>query len=332
MNFLRILTLAVLSLACLAPAARAEANRLRIGMQNGLPYMQLVLMRERDTIGARARAAGLGSLRVEFVTVGGPAVLNDGLISGEIDIGAVGMSNLITMWDKTRGSGAIRGLSGMNIMPLLLVSSEARIKTIADYTAADRIALPSVKVSMQAMMLNILAAKKFGDGEARKLDANTVSIGHPDATAGLLAGGSAFTSHFSSLPYQYFELAHPNIHVVASSFDAIGPHSVSALSATTKFRTENPKIVEVFLAALHDTTMSIRENPRDAAETYLRATHDKMTVAELLAMMSGPGVAFDLAPQGAGKTADFMFKAGAIKRQPDSWRDLYFDTVPSNGS
>ena len=332
MILLRSLAIAVLSLACLTTPGRAESDRLRIGMQNGLPYMQLVLMRERDTVGARAREAGLTSLRTEFVTVGGPAVLNDGLISGEIDVGAVGMSNLVTMWDKTRGAGAIRGLSGMNIMPLLLVSSDARIKTIADYAPADRIALPSVKVSMQAMMLDILAAKTFGEAEYRKLDPNTVSIGHPDATAGLIAGGGAFTSHFSSLPYQYFELAQPGVHVVASSFDAIGPHSVSALSATTKFRTENPKIVAVFLAALQDATVSIRENPRAAAETYLRATRDKMTIDELLAMMSGPGVAFNLEPRGAGNTADFMFKAGAIKHKPDSWRDLYFDTVGTNGS
>ncbi len=332
MKFLLTLAIAALSLTWLTPTAHAETDRLRIGMQNGLPYMQLVLMRERGTVGIRARETGLANLRIEFVTVGGPAVLNDGLISGEIDIAAVGMSNLITMWDKTRGAGAVRGLSGMNVMPLLLVTSDPRIKTLADYVPADRIALPSVKVSMQAMMLNILAAKTFGENESRKLDGNTVSIGHPDATAGLIAGGGAFASHFSSLPYQYFELNHAGVHVVASSFDAIGPHSVSALSSTTKFRTDNPKTVAAFLSALHDTTMSIRDNPRDAAETYLRATHDKFTVDELLAMMSGPGMSFSLEPQGAGKTAAFMFKAGAIKHQPDSWRDLYFDTVPSNGS
>ncbi len=328
---LRTLAMAVLSVVCMAGTGRAETDRLRIGLQNGLPYMQLVLMRDQDLIGVRAKEAGLGTLRVEFVTVGGPAVLNDGLISGELDIGAVGMSNLITMWDKTRGAGSIRGLSGMNVMPLLLVTAEPRIKTIADYAPQDRIALPSVKVSMQAMMLDILAAKSFGEAEYRRLDPNTVSMGHPDATAGLLAGGAAFTSHFSSLPYQYFELARPGMHVVASSFDAIGPHSVSALAATTKFRTENPKVVGVFLAALRDATTLIKQHPKEAAEAYLRITHDKMTADELLAMMAGPGVVFTLQPQGAGKTAAFMFKAGMIKRQPDSWRDLYFDTIADDG-
>lgn len=38
----------------------------------------------------------------------GPAVLNASLISGALDMGAVGMSNLVTMWDKARGSIGIR--------------------------------------------------------------------------------------------------------------------------------------------------------------------------------------------------------------------------------
>lgn len=331
MTALRIISIMMLTLAYSISAVRAETDRIRIGLQYGLPYMQLVLMRDGGLIAARAKEAGLASLHAEFVTVGGPAVINDGLISGEMEIGAVGLSNLITMWDKTRGAGAVRGLSGMNVMPLLLVSSDAKIKTLADYTVQDRIALPSVKVSMQAMMLDILAAKIFGEAEYRKLDPNTVSMGHPDAAAGLMAGGGAFTSHFSSLPYQYFELAKPGVHVVASSFDAIGPHSVSALAATTKFRSENPRVVGVFLAALRDATALIHDHPKEAAEAYLRVTHDKMTVDELLAMMAGPGVTFTLQPQGADKTAAFMFKAGMIKHQPENWRDLYFDTVPPDG-
>ncbi len=145
-----------------ATTARAETDRLRIGLQYGLPYMQLVIMQDHDFIGPRARAAGLPDLKPEFITMGGPAVLNDSVISGAIEVGAVGMSNLVTMWDKTTRNIGIRGLAGMNIMPLLLVTNDPRIKTVADYGPTDRIAVPSVKVSMQAMMLDVLAARAFG--------------------------------------------------------------------------------------------------------------------------------------------------------------------------
>ena len=325
MLFFRALILLVV--AGLAVPAFAETDKLRIGLQYGLPYMQLVILQDRDFIGARAKQAGI-DLKTEFVTVSGSAVLNDSLISGALDVGAVGMSNLVTLWDKTRTNIGIRGLSGMNIMPLLLVTRDPKLKTLADYGPNDRIALPSVRVSMQAMMLDILAGKAFGAANSHKLDPNTLSMGHPDAMAGLLAGGSAFTSHFSSLPYEHTELATPGIHRVASSFDAIGPHSVSALSATTKFRTDNPTVARVFLQALQDATDLINDHRREAAEIYLKVTHDKMSPEELMAIMAGDGVVFTLRPQGAEATADYMFESGAIKHKPASWKDLYFDTVP----
>lgn len=325
MRFANILLATALLLA--APA-RAETDRLRIGLQYGLPYAQLVIMQDRDFLTRRAAEAGVPTLKIEFVTLGGPAVINDSLISGALDVGAVGMSNLVTLWDKTRNNLAIRGLAGMNIMPLLLVSRDPRLKTLADYGPNDRIALPAVKVSMQAMMLDLLAAKAFGEAEYRKLDPNTVSMGHPDATAGLIGGGGAFTSHFSALPYQHFELAQPGVHIVASTFDAIGPHSVSALAATTKFRTQNPKTIAAFLAALQDTTDFINQNRREAAQAYLRVSKDKTTPDELVAMMSDPGVEFTLRPQGAQNTADFMAKTAVIKQRPTTWQDMYFDTVP----
>ena len=307
---------------------RAETDKIRIGLQYGLPYMQLVLMQDHDFIGPRAAAAGI-PLKAEFVTMGGPAVLNDSVISGALDVGAVGMSNLVTMWSKTRGNIAIKGLAGMNIMPLLLVTRDPRIKTVKDFTVEDKIAVPSVKVSMQAMMLDILAERAFGD--YRRLDPSTVSMGHPDAAAGLMGGGGA-SSHFSSLPYQHFELAMPGVHLVASSFDAIGPHSVSALAATTRFRTQNPAVVGVFLAALQDATDFINQHRHEAAEAYLRVTKDKVSADELVAMMGDAGVEFTLRPQGAEKTAAFMAKTGAIKEAPASWHDMYFDTAPASGS
>ncbi len=327
MRLMTLLTAATLALLG-AHAAHAETDRIRVGLQYGLPYIQLILMQDHDFLSPRAGQAGVPDLKIEFVTVTGPAVINDSLVSGALDVGAFGASSLITLWDKTHGSNNVRGLVGMNVMPLLLVSRDPRIKTIADYGPNDRIALPAIKVSMQAMMLDLLAAKAFGDAEYRRLDPNTVSIGHPDAAAGLLSGGSAFTSHFGSLPFQHIELAHPGIHQVASSFDAIGPHSVGVMAATTRFRTQNPKVVAAFVAALQDATDFINQHPQEAAEAYLRVTKEKSTPDEIVQMMHDPGVAFTLRPLGLLSTAEFMAKTGMIKQHPTSWKDMYFDTVP----
>lgn len=99
-----------------------------------------------------------------------------------------------------------------------------------------------------------------------------------------------------------------------------------------KFRTQNPKTVAVFMEALQDCTDFINQHRVEAAEAHLRVTKDKVTAAELVAMMGDAGVEFTLRPQGAQKTADLMFRTGVIKQLPKTWQDMYFDTAPAGGS
>src|SRR5215831_5843431 len=186
MSLLRLALVAAL-LGAITPA-RAEVNTLRIGKQYGLPYIQFVIMEDQKLIEKQAKLQGLGDVKVEWATLGGPAQINDGIISGAIDVGAVGLPNLITMWEKTRNNVKVRAIAGLNFMPLLLLTRDAKIKTLKDYGDKDRIAVPSVKISMQAILLEMAAAKAFGDANYEKLDPLTVSMGHPDAFAALNSG------------------------------------------------------------------------------------------------------------------------------------------------
>src|SRR5947208_5896787 len=203
---------ALISFAALAPAC-AEVNEIKIGKQYGLPYIQFGIMEEQKLIEKHARLEGLGDIKVAWTTLGGPAQINDGIISGAIDVGAVGLPNLITMWEKTRSNVKVRAIAGLNFMPLLLVTRDPKIKALKDYSEKDRIALPSVKISMQAILLEMAAAKEFGDANYEKLDPLTVSMGHPDAFAALNSG-TEVQSHFSSAPFQYRQLNMPGYHQV----------------------------------------------------------------------------------------------------------------------
>src|SRR5258705_7717418 len=171
--------------AALTNSAAAEVSELKIGKQYGLPYIQFVIMEDQKLIEKHAKLQGLPDVKVEWATLGGPAQLNDGIISGAIDIAGVGLPNLITMWEKTRTNAKVRAIAGLNFMPLILLTRDPRIKTLKDYGEKDRIALPSVKISMQAILLEMAAAKEFGQDNYEKLDGLTVSMGHPDAFAAL---------------------------------------------------------------------------------------------------------------------------------------------------
>ncbi len=189
----------------IAAPASAEVNEIKIGKQYGLPYIQFVIMEDQGLLEKHAKLQGLGDLKVTWATLGGPAQLNDGIISGAIDVAGVGLPNLITMWEKTRTNVKVRAIAGLNFMPLILLTRNPKIKTLKDYTETDRIALPSVKISMQAILLEMAAAKEFGDANYEKLDPLTVSMGHPDAFAALNSG-TEVQSHFSSAPFQYRQL------------------------------------------------------------------------------------------------------------------------------
>ena len=322
---IRILAAALIAAAVISPAA-AEVNELKIGKQYGLPYIQFVIMEDQKLIEKHAKAAGLGDVKVEWATLGGPAQLNDGIISGAIDIAGVGLPNLITMWEKTRTNARVRAIAGLNFMPLLLLTRDPKIKTLKDYGEKDRIALPSVKISMQAILLEMAAAKEFGEANYEKLDPLTVSMGHPDAFAALNSG-TEVGSHFSSAPFQNRQLKMPGYHQVISSYDIIGPHSVSCIVMQTKFHDGNPKLTAAVLAAMKEATAWIKADKRAAAEAYLRVTKDRMPVDELLAMLNDPNIVITIVPKGADKISEFLHKVGRVKVRPDRWQDYYFGDV-----
>jgi NitT/TauT family transport system substrate-binding protein len=321
----------LLALAFTALPARAEVNEIKIGKQYGLPYIQFVIMEDQGLLEKHAKLQGLPDLKVTWATLGGPAQLNDGIISGAIDVAGVGLPNLITMWEKTRTNVKVRAIAGLNFMPLILLTRNPKIKTLKDYTETDRIAVPSVKISMQAILLEMAVAKEFGDANYEKLDPLTVSMGHPDAVAALTANKEV-TSHFSSAPFQYRQLKLPGYTEVVSSYDIIGPHSVSAISMTTKFHDENPKVIAALLGALKESTAWIKADKKAAAEAYLRVTKDRMPVEELMAMLNDPNIVITIEPKGADKISAFLAKVGRVKAKPDDWKDYYFGDVDKLGN
>ena len=66
--------LALLGLHCLVPLrAGAETGEVSLAGQYGLPYLPFMVMEHEKLIEKRARALGIASLNVKWITVGGPA-------------------------------------------------------------------------------------------------------------------------------------------------------------------------------------------------------------------------------------------------------------------
>jgi NitT/TauT family transport system substrate-binding protein len=319
-------TLAALGvvLSCMLPA-RAEQGELRVAKQYGLGYLQMMVLEDQKIVEKNAAAAGLGDIRVTWATFRSSDVMNDALLSGSVDFVCLGIPGLATIWGKTKGGLDVKAASGFNFLPLQLNTRNPNIKSIRDLTEKDRIALPAVKVSMQAIILQMAAAQTFGEANYAKLDPITVSMSHPDAMATFLSAGGEIDNHFTSPPFIQKELEKPGVTKVLNSVDVLGgPISFNVVATTSRFYNDNPRLYAVFMKSLAEATEFINRDKRGAAEIYIRMTKDKSSVDDILKIIDDPQIGYSLTPSNIMKMVDFMHKTGAIKVKPASWKELFF--------
>src|SRR5215468_8286582 len=185
-----ILSCAAGALLAAVAAAAAQVPEVRFARQFSMSYLQFNLMERQHLVEKHAKAAGIAEVKVVWATFNSPAAMNDALLSGSVDIVSGGVPGLLTIWARTHGSAnAVKGVAAFSSQPILLNTSNPRIKSLSDYTDKDKIAVPAVKVSVQAMMLQMAAAKEWGQANYAKLDPITVGMSPPDATVALLSEG-----------------------------------------------------------------------------------------------------------------------------------------------
>jgi NitT/TauT family transport system substrate-binding protein len=326
-SFTRIFIALALAFVVTAPAY-ADVSEVRVARQPGLVYLPIMILEQEHLLEKAAKKRGIDNLKVTFSVFNSGGAGVDALLSGNVDLVTSGATNMLTAWSATKGTpNEVRGVAGNGALPMLLVSRNPKVKTIADFTAADKIAVPTIRVSTQAIVMQMAAEKLWGTADAHKLDQYTVAMGHPDAVLGLLAGKD-LSAHFSLPPYQYEELKMPGAHVVLNSIDVTGgPASNGVTFATTKFHDANPKIIAAFLEAMGQAEDMIKNNKKRAAEIYLADSKEKLTVDELVQIISQPNFVYSTAPQQSLKFAEMMYKVGTIKNKPTSWKDYFFPEV-----
>jgi NitT/TauT family transport system substrate-binding protein len=309
--------------------ARAEVPEVRLAQQFSMGYMQFAIMERNRLIEKHAKTAGLGEVKVFWDRFNGPNFMNDALLAGRVDFVSGGVPGLITLWEKTLGTPQeVRGVSALSSQPFLLNSRSPNIKSVRDFSDKDRIAVPSIKTSVQAVTLQMAAAKEFGDANYGKFDNLTVSMSPPDATVALVSGAGEINNVFSVPPFQFQQLEHPGVHTVLNSFDVMGgPHTFTVIWTSRKFREANPKTYNAVLAALQEATEILNHDKRAAAQMWIEQTKSNLTVDWLYKIVSGPQVQFTLVPNNTTKYSDFMYKVGSIKKKPASWKDLFFPEI-----
>ncbi len=326
----RQLGLGALALPMLGRAARAEVSTVRIARQYGLPYLPLMVMEHERLVEKHAARLGLPNLQTAWPQLGGTGAIADGIISRQLDFAGAGATALLTLWDKTAGTPQeVLSLSAIQSMPFLLMTSNLALQSLDDLGDNDRIAVPAVKISAQALLLEMAAAKRWGMENYQKLDRLTVSLPHPDAMVSLLSGGTSVDCHYAVSPFYYYELASPKLRLILKSYDTFGGHHINGtLLSSKRFLDENPKATDAVFAAQQEANEIMSKHPDQAAAIYLEMAKDtRSTVPEMAPMISDPDNDWTTVPAGVEKMADFMSKAGRLRRVPKSWKDVYMPQV-----
>lgn len=309
-----------------ASNANAEVDTVRIARQYGIGYLPLMMVEHDRLVEKYAAEAGLPNVKVEWVTLAGSSVLNDALLAGSIDFATVGPPSLVKFWDKTTGTPQeIKGVTSVVSAPLYLNTRNPNIKSIRDFTDKDKIALPAVKVSIQAIILQMAAEQAFGKGNHTKLDSITTSRSHPDAMAALLSGTGEINSHFTWPPYSNIEQKDPRVHVVLDSFQVLGgPAAAIVTIGTRRFHDANPKLFNAFFKAMNTAVKRINEDKQRSAEVYLAVSNEKTPVKDIVEILSSPDIRFTTTPERMMKFADFMQRVGTMEKKPASWKEMFF--------
>ena len=309
--------------------ARAEATTVRLSHGFGIHYLPLMVIRDRKLLEKHAARLGLGALDVSWRIIDGGSSINDAMISGALDIAGLGAPGFITLWSKARNlpKTAVVGVAGLGKGALWLDTNKASIKTLRDFGPHDKIAVPGIKTSFAAVVLQMAAAREFGIAHYDQLDPLTVGLAHPDATAALISGKTELTAHMASPPFSNREVAAPNVHRIFSTSEILGPITIDVVYAARRFADANPRIMEAFVAAMDEASESIAPDKSGAADAFLRQSEVSMKKEAVLELLNDPETSFATTPEGVMAYAKFLGQIGAIKVVPEKWSDMFIAQI-----
>src|SRR5262245_26455839 len=232
---------------------RAQAPlKVAFVQQRGLLYIPVDIMVAGGVLQNEATKLGLGKIEASATALSGPGPVLDALLSGAADYGTAALPSLLTIWEKTRGTAnEVKAVGTVSNGAMTLYTINPNVKTLADFGEQDRIAVPTVRLSFNAMMLQMAAEQLWGD--PHRLDHLTVALGHPDAVTALSAGygKASITAHIAVQPFTDRGLKLPGAHVITDSRKVFGgPLTQITLLASKQTKDKNPVLFQAVANAL----------------------------------------------------------------------------------
>lgn len=277
---------------------------LTVAEQFGIAYAPLEILKQEGLL-----EKALPNVTIRWVQMGGPTAIREGMLSGDIDIGFMGIGPMLIGVDTGMPWKSIGALSANEVA---FITNRDDIHSLADLKPADRVAVLSPG-STQHVLLCMAAKQQLGNALA--LDAQLVSLSHPDALSAMLAGGEV-ALHVTTPPYIDLELAQ-GMHKLMSGEDVLGgPFTFICGVANTAFRDAHQDWYDTFRSCLSEA-IGIINNDLPAAAHRLAPLYG-VEESVLLAEMSYNGSIYGTTLRGVDRMAVAMAELGLLHAVPDS--------------
>jgi NitT/TauT family transport system substrate-binding protein len=297
--------------------------------QRGLLYIPVDIMVAGGILQNEATKLGLGKIEASATALSGPGPVLDALLSGAADYGTAALPSLLTIWEKTRGTAnEVKAVGTVSNGAMTLYTINPNIHTIADFTDKDRIAVPTVRISFNSMMLQMAAEQQWND--PFRLDHLTIALGHPDAVAALSAGyGKAtVTAHIAVQPFTDRGLKLAGAHAITDSRKVFGgPLTQITLLATKQTRDRNPLLFKAVANALEESIKIANADKRAAAALWKQVQKAPENIDDLVAQLEDPGFEFTSQPHRIAFFAAFLNRIGTMKTKLGDWKELFWETA-----
>jgi NitT/TauT family transport system substrate-binding protein len=296
---------------------KGDLKKLVIAYQPGIGYAPLLIVKQQKTL-----EKALPGVKVVWQQLDSGAAIRDGMLSGDIQIGAGGLGPFLIGWDKGIDWKVI---SSMEDMDLWLMAKDPKYKSLSDFKPGDKIAMPAPD-SIQAVVLAKLAEKELGDPNALKK--NVVALGHPDGVQALLSGQLA--GHLTSPPFEFQEEA-KGARKIGTSYEAFGgPHTFNSIFVRQGFYDSQKKAVDTLNEQVAGAVKMLNDDPGQAAKLLAEESGED-SAKEFERYITHEGVEYTTTPHGYKTIADFMKEIGLIDKAPEDFKEVTFDNLHDSG-
>jgi NitT/TauT family transport system substrate-binding protein len=289
-------------------------NEISIAEQFGLAYAPLQIMKENKIL-----EKNYTDVKIQWKQLGNTAAIREAMLSNQVEVGFMAIPPFLIGLDKGM---EWKIASGLSESPVALVTNKENIKSIKDFSKADRIALPQPG-SIQHILLAMQCEKEFGD--AKKLDNLLVTLAHPDGMNALLSAKD-ITAHFTTPPYLFKELEQKNIHQILDGKEAIGVDFTFVVGVTTnKFHDMKPELYKAFVKSLKESIDFMQKNPDKCAE--ILAPIYKLSKGEVLEYITHKDMVYTDEVKGINEFSKFMKKNNYISKEYNQKSNTMWENV-----